>query len=205
MLDPTTALGAARRLAALVSANHRTVPVEEAWRLATKLGIGVRLLCGVQLDTRPIRVSLSTIDPAPYVRLSAHPDRATIFRSEIFLVDREQVGPEEWDYAAKVSDVRERYDLELRLDERTQRLRLVPAAFCVQDQCGWEEDLERGAATAAVWTAEYAIAVGVVLGCAPPVPVTAGDVSRSYDARRVVAEVVQSVEIASACVGPTLD
>ena len=110
--------------------------LSDALALAASEGVKAIVRCGVELRDEQLRVGLTTTDRDPMVTLKADEGEA-----ERWLGDREQSGPDRWDYHAALAQRHDRYFLRLTIADRFEDVQFEPAALVVLSEHGWGDDV----------------------------------------------------------------
>jgi len=108
----------------------------EAIDLARAHGLTVDVMAGFASRTHELLVSLETIDPDP--SLSLRVDRTN---SAELLSNRDQSGPERWDYPHTSTEYQDRIFLRIVGEGTTIDLPLLPAVLGIVERYGLDEDL----------------------------------------------------------------
>ena len=110
--------------------------LSDALALAASAGVKAAVRCGVELREEQLRVGLTTTDPDPIVTLKADDGEG-----ERWLGDREQSGPDRWDYHASRSQRHDRYFLRLTMGDRFDDVPFELAVMAVLSEHGWVDDV----------------------------------------------------------------
>jgi hypothetical protein len=135
---------------------HEPLTLIEAIDHARAAGLTVEIMAGFASRTHDLLISLETIDPEP--GLSLRIDRA---RSAVLLSEREQSGPERWEYPHSLTQYQDRFVLRVAGREGAVDMPFLPAAFGVVERYGLVEDVTH-AVPARVKREEFERAVAVL-------------------------------------------
>jgi hypothetical protein len=114
--------------------------VIEAIDHARAAGLTVEIMAGFASRTHELLISLETVDPDP--GLSLRIDRA---RSAVLLSEREQSGPERWEYPYSLAQYQDRFFLRVAGREGAVDIPFLPAAFGIVERYGLVEDVAHAA------------------------------------------------------------
>ncbi len=110
--------------------------LSDALALAASVGVKAVVRCGVELREEQLRVGLTTTDRDPMVTLKVDDGEA-----ERWLCDREQPGPDWWDYHVSLAQRHDRYFLRLTMGDRFEDVQFEPAVIAVLSEHGWTDDV----------------------------------------------------------------
>lgn len=137
------------------------LPVHRAIERATAAGGRAELLCSVVSDDLSFSVALTVHDDTPTVSIRlSHPSRRA---SEILLGEREQFGPDSWDYPVRIARPADRFVLRLTRLGASVDVPVLSAAAAVLLEHGW--NATPGAATTAVIAEDAFGAALEVIAC----------------------------------------
>jgi hypothetical protein len=108
----------------------------EAIDRARAVGLAIRVMAGFASHTHELLISLDTIDPEPTV--SARIDRSS---SGILLSEREQSGPERWEYPHSIDEYQDRFFLRICGAGSCFDVPVLPAVIGIVERYGLVEDL----------------------------------------------------------------
>jgi hypothetical protein len=109
----------------------------EAIDRARAVGLAASVLAGFASHTHELLISLDTIDPEPTVSLRI--DRSV---SGILLSEREQSGPERWEYSHSIDEYQDRFFLRICGAVGCIDVPILPAVIGIVERYGLVEDLE---------------------------------------------------------------
>jgi hypothetical protein len=115
---------------------QRYVSVSEEIALAVEGGVEAVVCCGVKREALAIRVGLTTTDRDPTLAIKV--DGGV---QEALLDEREQSGPDRWDYGVNAPIATEYFFLRLRGARGSADVPFIPAAFAIMATFGWTDDI----------------------------------------------------------------
>lgn len=112
----------------------------EAIAEVERAGLRSEIYCGLGLADEHFSVAVSTIDPDPTISVRL-PGRGR--GSDMLLSDRQQFGPESWDYPAHLQRVSERVLLRIWSGQEYRDVPAVSAVAALFARLGWSDDAQR--------------------------------------------------------------
>lgn len=144
-----------------VKMNAGVLPVRRALELAASSGAQAELLCAVVREDIRFSLAVTTTDAAPTLSIRLIPPAGRA--SDMLLGERDQFGPDSWDYPARISRPADRFILRLTRAGLGVDVPVLSASAAVLLQFGWKAT-PGDTASAVVAESTFAAALEAIIG-----------------------------------------